>query len=535
MPADNGTPSASHACRRDASRDGLRNRLETWLLTNLAPLWRVVNASPTLAAGVNKILINNAVNKTRNRPHPFSTMSRYTSWPSLTDQEWNARHLPAFTWQNLPPVEEVVNLFRRPSSGMSESPKSTYLFASFAQWFTDGFLRTLDGDRRRNDSSHQIDLNQLYGSTLAATNNVRVLGDKPGERGRLKWQSVDGKAFAPFLYEDDGVTRRAGFEALPEPARLQPEWPREKRATLFAFGGDRSNATSQTAMLNTLFLREHNRLCGVMEKRHGDWDGDRVFQTARNTLIAMLIKIVVEEYVNHIAPYHYRFRGDPRVAWTARWNRPNWIAVEFNLLYRWHGLVPDFLVWDGETVPVGEMVLNNEPLLVSGLSRAFETTSRQAAGVISALNTPNFLLPAEARGIQQARDSELAPYNDYREAMSYPRVTAFEQISGDPTVVEILRSLYRVPDNVEYYAGIFAEDVRENAALSPLIGRMVGIEAFSHALTNPLLSEHVFNENTFGAAGWEAIQSTASLQDLVSRNVSGEPLVTMTRPDWVSS
>ena len=23
------------------------------------------------------------------------------------------------------------------------------------------------------------------------------------------------------------------------------------------------------------------------------------------------------------------------------WNRSNWIAVEFNLLYRWHSLVPD--------------------------------------------------------------------------------------------------------------------------------------------------------------------------------------------------
>lgn len=237
MPADNGTPRASQARRRDSSRDGSRNRLEAWLLTNLALLWRVVNESQTASTYVNRILINNAVNKTRNRPHPFSTMSRYTSWPSLNDREWNARHLPAFTWQRLPPVEEVTNLFRRPSSGMKESPKSTYLFASFAQWFTDGFLRTREGDRRRNDSSHQIDLNQLYGSTLAATDAVRVLSDKPGERGRLKRQLIGGKAFAPFLFEDDGVTRRAGFEAVPEPARLQPEWPREKRVTLFAFGG----------------------------------------------------------------------------------------------------------------------------------------------------------------------------------------------------------------------------------------------------------------------------------------------------------
>lgn len=533
MASRKGSLIAPQALPRDGSRDGLRNRLEGWLLTNLAPAWRVINASETLSKYANRILINNAVNKTRSRPHPFSTMSNYTSWPSLTEKEWYARHLPEFTWQRLPPVEEVLNLFRRPSEGIKLSPKSTYLFASFAQWFTDGFLRTRDGDRRRNTSSHQIDLSQLYGSASPATYAVRLNSNKRGERGRLKWQLVRSEEFAPFLFDDDGVTRKSGFEALPEPVRLRPEWPREKRATLFAFAGDRANTTPQTSMLNTLFLREHNRVCGEIEKRHSEWDDERIFQTARNTLIVMLIKIVVEEYINHIAPYYFRFRGDPSVAWTARWNRPNWIAVEFNLLYRWHGLVPDSISWGGKVVPANEMLLDNRPLLELGLSKAFGTTSRQGAGMISVFNTPNFLLTAEAGGIQQARDCGLASYNDYRQAMSYPRVNHFEQISGNRAVVDMLRLLYGTPDNVEYHAGIFAEDVRENGAVAPLMGRMVGIEAFSHALTNPLLSEHVFNESTFGSVGWGVIRSTTCLQDLVSRNASGEVLVTMTRPEWV--
>ncbi|WP_397244757.1 peroxidase family protein [Paracoccus mutanolyticus] len=50
------------------------------------------------------------------------------------------------------------------------------------------------------------------------------------------------------------------------------------------------NSTPYTAMLNTLFLREHNRLAGVIETAHTGWDDERVFQTARNVTIVLLIK-----------------------------------------------------------------------------------------------------------------------------------------------------------------------------------------------------------------------------------------------------
>jgi prostaglandin-endoperoxide synthase 2 len=58
---------------------------------------------------------------------------------------------------------------------------------------------------------------------------------------------------------------------------------------------------------------------------------------------------------------------------------------------------------------------------------------------------------------------------------------------------------------------------------------MVGIDAFSQALTNPLLSERVFNETTFSDLGWKTINETQALSDIVHRNLQGEncdPLVT---------
>jgi prostaglandin-endoperoxide synthase 2 len=60
---------------------------------------------------------------------------------------------------------------------------------------------------------------------------------------------------------------------------------------------------------------------------------------------------------------------------------------------------------------------------------------------------------------------------------------------------------------------------------------MVGIDAFSQALTNPLLAPRVFNEQTFSPIGMQLIGQTLSLGDVVRRNVPAGPpdyLVRMT-------
>ena len=56
--------------------------------------------------------------------------------------------------------------------------------------------------------------------------------------------------------------------------------------------------------------------------------------------------------------------------------------------------------------------------------------------------------------------------------------------------------------------------------MPPLMERIVAIDAFSQAFTNPLLSEHVFNESTFSTAGLEVIEETSSLQDVLDRNLT---------------
>ena len=45
----------------------------------------------------------------------------------------------------------------------------------------------------------------------------------------------------------------------------------------------------------------------------------------------------------------------------------------------------------------------------------------------------------------------------------------------------------------------------------------------THALTNPLLSPHVFNEATFTAEGMRTITTTSRLRDILARNDTLHP------------
>jgi prostaglandin-endoperoxide synthase 2 len=503
--------------QRDTSRDGLRNTVEAALLSGFQPFWAFVNNTPWLARIANRLIVNNAVLKAPCRPLALSTQAPYTNWATLTDRTWFSRYLPPAPQDLLPPVAEVASLFKlRPDRPPVLSDRSTLLFPSFAQWFTDGFLMT-DQDRRRTRTNHQIDLSQLYGLDPTVTAVLRRRSELPGEKGKLKSVTSGKGEWAPLLYDAAGM-RDPTLALVPEPTHLPGDWPIEKRAALFAFGGERANSTAFTAAINTLFLREHNRLCTMLERDNPSWDDERVFQTARNINIVLLIKLVVEEYINHISPYWMRLLADPSPAYAARWNQENWIPVEFNLLYRWHSLVPTNATWGGASVDLAGLRFDNRMLLQDGLVTALAGASQTRAWRIGLFNTAPMLDLVEAASIQQGRDNRLARYNDYRALMNYPRMTRFEQINSDPLVVGELRRIYSNVDQIEYFVGLFAEELPPRSAVPPLIGRMVAADAFSHALTNPLLSPHVYHAGTFTTGGIEVIEKTATLADLLARN-----------------
>ena len=523
---------------------------------------------------VNEILINRLVKKGRSRPHPWSTRCEHICWSALTDRTFNARLLPPRPHTGpvgpgtpRPPEQEVAALFAADPAGQRVCPKSTCLFPAFAQYLTDGFIRTqisnkppfdsFPEDRRKTTSNHEIDLSPLYGRTAEQTDVLRSPG---GAKGRLKSQIINGEEYPRFLFVAHDVLNPEFCDAngrliLDYPLGVRNASPAAQQ-TLFAVGGDRANAVPQVAMINVLLLREHNRLAEMIEANNPGWNDDAVFQTARNILIVMFIKLVVEEYINHINTSKFRVMSDPKVAWDADWNRASWITVEFSLLYRWHSLVPETFSWNGQQVPVGALLLDNSRIIQGGLANAFVETSANKATELGLGNSAAIFVgppvDAEPQAVKQGRTNQLAGYNDYREAMGFGRAKSFEDVVGktdDPkekarraALAARLKALYGHVDNIEFYVGLFAEPRARNGPLPPLISAMVAMDAFSQALPNPLLSKHVWGDErnrkaTFTEAGLAEIERTARLRDILDRNAPnlGNSFVGMTRQDWKRS
>ena len=512
--------------------------VRTNLPTRFGPLWRSIQRVKPLERIVNRLLINQGINVLPPRPYRLSTKRDFTTQDTLVDKTFNCRQLEpaeAIEPRTEPAPDVVVELFRRREFIPCE--KSTVLFAYVAQWFTDGFLRSdrknVESDVRdirRNESTHEVDLAQLYGLDDAETS---ILRDKRRPM-LLACQGEIGEELPPDLYEADG-TRVAQFADL---RVVGTKKLAVDNAQLLAMGSDVSNTQIGYAMLNTLFLREHNRIARELAQANPRWDEDRVFYAARSVLTVLLIRVVIEEYINHIHPYHFKFRLDARGFDKQPWMRSNWVAVEFNLLYRWHSLIPSELAVGSQTLALEDTVFRTKDLLTThGLAALVDSASHQPAGRLGLHNTPEMLLlRAELPSIQAGREVRLRGYNDYREACRFARAKTFEDVSSDPEICAELRDVYgNDVDEVEFFVGLFAEDRRRNSVLPPLIGRLVGLHAFSQLLTNPLFAPEIYNENTFSRRGLQIIDETRSLADIVRRNVPGGTrmaLVTLTRQDW---
>ena len=188
-------------------------------------------------------------------------------------------------------------------------------------------------------------------------------------------------------------------------------------------------------------------------------------------------------------------------------------------------------------------------MIGSGLATSFANISANRTATLGLENSATFLLAAEQSAINQARLNNVAGYNDYRIAMGMEPARNFAAIVGGSDVpaeqarlgaiAARLQALYGHPDNVEFYVGLFAERTEKNGPLPDLVSAMVAMDAFSQALTNPLLSEHVWGNASnrklaFTEAGLEVIDKTKRLRDILMRNSTGlgSRFVGMTRKEW---
>lgn len=310
-----------------------------------------------------------------------------------------------------------------------------------------------------------IDGSQVYGS-----DSVRAAALRTFSGGKLK--TSDGNLLPT---NTDGLPNANDAHVVAD-------------SQLFLAGDVRANENVELTAMQTLFVREHNRLADRIAAAHADWTDEQVFQKARSLVIGELQAITYNEFLPallgpaSVGPYRgYNPDVNPGIA-----NEFSTAAFRFG-----HSLLNDtvdFLDNDGNDVRpeilLAQAFFNPNIVRETGIDPVLKYLASDEAQeldskVVDSLR--NFLfgppgaggLDLAALNIQRGRDHGLADYNSTRAAYGLPRITSFDQLTRKPELQAALQSTYGSVDNIDLWVGLLAEDHLPGASVGALEQRIL--------------------------------------------------------------
>ena len=399
-----------------------------------------------------------------------------------------------------------------PTGDPSFDPSGTGAMAismSRSNWDRSTGTSTDNPRQQINSITAFIDGSQVYGSDATRAAALREFAG-----GRLR--TSDGNLL-PF--NTSGLTNANDAHVVTD-------------SQLFLAGDVRANENPELVALQTLFVREHNRIAADAASNNPTWTDEQLYQHARRIVIAELQKITYQEFLpailgtntpaaNALQSYHgYRADVNPGIA-------TEFSTAAFRLGHSMLGEDIEFLDNDGNPVrdairlkdaffdPRSVSQVGIDPLLKYLASdRAQEIDTKVVDDV------RNFLFGLPGQGgfdlaslnIQRGRDHGLADYNTVRAAYGLAKVTTFAQISSDTAVQASLQQAYGSVDKLDLWVAGLAEKHLPGSSLGETFTRIL-VDQFSRLRDG----DRYWYQNALPPNALRDVQHT-SLVDIIRRN-----------------
>jgi hypothetical protein len=303
--------------------------------------------------------------------------------------------------------------------------------------------------------------------------------------------------------------------------------------------------------LHTLFAREHNVLCDELRAHYKGWSDDRIFNTARLIVSALIAKIHTVEWTPAILATEpidlglkANWNGPPSDDWLTKlgiWlmdvhasvgipattpdhhGAPFSLTEDFVTVYRLHPLIPDDYRFANHQT--GELLYTrgfldiagdkaDDELRSLGLDDAMYSFGIAHPGAITLNNYPqslrNFvrgdeLIDLAVVDLVRTRRRGVPRYNDFRTGLHKPRLKHWEQLSDNPEAVERMRELYRSIDEVDTMIGLFAENPPEGFGFSDTAFRIFILMASRRIQSDRFLTVD-FRPEVYSPLGMDWVQ-----------------------------
>lgn len=272
----------------------------------------------------------------------------------------------------------------------------------------------------------------------------------------------------------------------------------------FAVTGFNESWWMGLSAMHTLFAREHNLLVGELQRAYPHWDDERVYQTARLVVSALIAKIHTIEWTPAILGTEAldigmktNWYGPPSGDWLTRlgiWltdahalkgipktmpdhhTAPYALTEEFATVYRMHPLIPDdYIFYDYDTgaererqgfldIQGGDA---DDVMRRIGLRDALYSFGVAHPGAITLHNFPRSLQHFQRDGevidlsvidIMRTRVRRVPRYNGFRRGLRMPEITNWDELTPDPETNRLCREIYGSIDQVDTVVGLLGEN-----------------------------------------------------------------------------
>jgi peroxidase len=375
-----------------------------------------------------------------------------------------------------------------------------------------------------NSVTSFLDGSQIYGSDAVTANKLRTHAG-----GRLKTSPGNLLPLNNSTFFPNGTLPMANDAHIVSDTQL------------FAAGDVRANENIELTAMQTLFVREHNRIAAQLKAAHPRWGDEQLYQQARRTVIAELQVITYTEWLpsllgpNALAAYTgYKPTVNPGIA-------NEFSTALFRIAHSQLDNEVDLLNNNGTEVPGGSVDLAQaffNPTLINpaGVTDPFSghtstdidailkgaaSGNAQEVDLLAVRDIRNLLFGPPgaggsdliARDIQRGRDHGLADYNSMRAAYGLPRVTSFAQITGDAAAQQKLQQVYGSVDNIDAFIGALAEDHVAGADVGALT-KAVLVDQFTRLRDG----DRFFYLNQFSGKELANLLANTSLSKIIQRN-----------------
>lgn len=297
--------------------------------------------------------------------------------------------------------------------------------------------------------------------------------------------------------------------------------------SMFVAGDIRASENPELMSLQTLFMREHNRLAGEISQSDPSLTDEQIYQKARQRVIAEIQAITYNEFLPALLGPNALKRYSGYKANVNVGISNEFATAAFRVGHTMVGNDTDFLDDDGN--PVRDPVLlkdaffNISILQETGIDPVLKYLASDRAEEIDTQivdSLQNFLFGAPGQGgldlaslnIQRGRDHALADYNTTRAAFGLPKMTSFAQITSNPELQQKLEELYGDVNKIDLWVGGLAEDHVKGGNVGETFARIIADQ-----FTRLRDGDRFYYQNAFKGAELREIQNT-KLSDILKNN-----------------